>query len=235
MYINHLGNIVVHRDFSYLDKEMCGTAFKKDDKVLKLYFKDTLSEHRLDYEVFELLNELNSDHFIKIYELYTNLKSYLQYRFREYEFYTQGYLAQYYKSDDINILTMEKEYILENMYEIEKVVKEFTKEYIEVKDLSTSNTIFTKDRMIIIDPDCFKREYYGIYSTCNNDRILENYFIGLYYDFFKRLCNGEDYALPGKVCSYMIDWFKNAYKSKSVTDNISLLLKDTKRPIDLFK
>lgn len=72
-----------------------------------------------------------------------------------------GYTAKYYEDKKINIFDKDLDYVLDNMNNIEKLFDELSKNIIRVKDLKYKNTILMDDKIILIDPDAYKKVNYS--------------------------------------------------------------------------
>lgn len=93
-----------------------------------------------------------------------------------------GYLMTYYKSEEIDILTMPVEYTIENLKVLLEDIKTLSRNHIYAKDLGSHNVILNSNRIIVIDIDLYTFKHdiptYNIYVS--NKAIVFNIFKGLY-------------------------------------------------------
>lgn len=139
--------------------------YKIDDYILKKYYVYASDAFKLDIEILEILNQINSENMIKIYDLL-----YEDIDLSE----LSGYTAKYYEDKKINIFDKDLDYVLDNMNNIEKLFDELSKNIIRVKDLKYKNTILMDDKIILIDPDAYKKVNYSESSLrkINKKRLL---------------------------------------------------------------
>ncbi len=233
-YFNRDGKIISTNGFKKFDHGNCAVVYKKDETVLKKYYKDTDAEFRLSPFVFDTLSSYKNEHLFEIYEIYTGVINYLKYLKGTSPFFVEVYTTPFYLEEIIDILSIDKEYLLENFFEIEAMFNELAPLGIEVNDLKRTNSIFQDDRIIIIDVDCFKECHKSVKKIASYNKLcLYDYFREIFvttlesfyqYDF-KFL---DRYLLS--VCHCL-----GAQKDVCVTDNIAKLLKNVKKPIDFVK
>lgn len=240
MYIKENGKIFIPKKMKYLGSGSCGDVYTDGKKILKKYLSDVDGDFKLDIDTYRCLSMLKNSHLMEIQEIFTSLKNHYLYSMNKIMFQIDAYLATYYESDDINILLMDKDYLLENLYEIEKLILELSHEYIVINDIKMENTIFQKEKMIIIDPDCFKKMsffYDNQVIIDENKAVFGLYFIDLIYEFME-LLSKEEKSLKlekGKVFNYLCNWIEYIGFPKMLTDEIFLLLKNDSKPIDLCR
>ena len=130
--------------------------YKIDDYIYKRYFSYTSDKYKLDSDVFTVLKQLKSENMITIDELLyedENLEE------------INGYIAKYYLKKIIDIFDKKSDYVLENMNQIEKLFDELSKNGIRVNDVKYDNTILTENKIILIDPDAYKK------VICNREKL----------------------------------------------------------------
>ena len=84
-----------------------------------------------------------------------NLQELVQLKTHMKKFIVDAYTAKYYDEKEINPLYETVDYLLDNFHELEKLFDLFTSNSIIVDDTKRENTIITKERIILIDPDSF--------------------------------------------------------------------------------
>ena len=183
-----------------------GTAniYKIGDSIYKKYFAYTSDKYKLDNDVFVVLEQFASENMIKILDPLYEDDDLLQ---------ISGYIAKYYTKEKINIFDKEVDYTLENMNHIEKLFDELTENKIKVNDVKYENTILTKDKIILIDPDAYKIvNYEKERLKIANKKELMKLFKSIYLHFVK---NGSD-------CKNIYDLFDIKVNEKTnVTYEIS--------------
>ena len=130
--------------------------YKMDDYIYKRYFSYTSDKYKLDSDVFTVLKQLKSENMMKIYELLYEDENLGE---------ISGYIAKYYLKKIIDIFEKKSDYALENMNQIEKLFDELSENEIRVNDVKYNNTILTENKIILIDPDAYKK------VICNKEKL----------------------------------------------------------------
>lgn len=145
-------------NFEYLTKGNCATVDYDHNIIFKHYFSHTLQDYRLKACVFDILKDINNPHFIELIDIYreeTLLKSIIYTIIKE-NFTVDAYSAKYYENDNINVLKQPIDYFLDNIRELEILFGIFSDNSILTDDLHSKNIIYNSQKMIIVDPDCFR-------------------------------------------------------------------------------
>lgn len=68
-YYNRNGETlnIEKKKMEYLSSGFCGTVSHDNEVILKEYFSDTPKSGRLSAEMFDVLKDINNDHFIKLF------------------------------------------------------------------------------------------------------------------------------------------------------------------------
>ncbi len=154
-FYDHDGNehfIDLSREFN---NGCCGRVYFLDEdnkRVFKKYYVNTLSDYRLKYSVFVILNEMRHPNIICPLEDYydskpDDLKPSIM----------AGYTYDYIIGHAVDLLYRPKDYLLENLRSIEKLFDQLAKEGVQVSDLKPDNVVLNENRIVIIDPDCFQK------------------------------------------------------------------------------
>ena len=145
------------KKMNFLDCGCCAKVLRYDNTVFKEYFFNTASAFRLSSEMFDILKDINNEHFIKLFEIYSDMSllNLFKYKMKALPFKVDAYTAKYYIDDSINVLNESNDYILDNFRELELLFEVFTNIGIITDDLKRSNAIISTDGIVIIDPDCF--------------------------------------------------------------------------------
>lgn len=202
----------------------------EDSYYLKQYFSYSTSPVRMDLELFNILKKLNHPNTNKVLELYyekNKIKSveYLISHIQDIEVDAYRYL--YIEDSYRNIIKEPTEYLLYNLQELEKLAHIFTELGIWMKDLKRENTVYSKDRIILIDLDCCKlskkSSHYDIHR--NNMCCLQNLFI----DLFEK-CKSYSYRYEDEVDElFFLD------EDNFLTSSVSKKLSKCKTPLDYIK
>lgn len=226
------------KKLEYLGHGQCADVYKyKDDDTIFKEYSDSVLAYRLVPEVFDVLKAINDNHLMKVYDIYENrdLK-------REIDsFIVDAYTAKYYKKDGTQILTEPTEYLLENLYELERIFNTLADNRVAVNDLRSANTIVNKEMVTIIDPDCF-------YKVDATEEAIKNANKHQLLHFIRDICLDEYSSIELGHLGYLdvyrmihqsiLDEFyaiiNNISEKESATQKVKQMLENTKRPIDYF-
>ncbi len=219
----------------YLNSGDCAKVSYNHDMVLKEYFEETFQKYRLSSVMFDILKHIDNPHFIKIYDIYSdlNLLELLKYRMKILSFVVDAYTAKFYVDDSINVLMEHKDYILDNFRELDILFEIFTNNGIFAHDIKRKNAILNKNGIIIIDPDAFyqytKEIGKSIVAKENKTKLV---------NLFRSICIDSARNLPD--FGILETWIDTVLADIDVTENtdvtyeISKKLKYAKRPIENF-
>lgn len=216
-------------DFQFFDNGACGEIYYNNDKdiILKKYYSYTTLSDRLDVNVFDVLKQINHPNFIKLYKLFFDFNNYSSPKEQPIDIYT----AKYYQKEDITPAFVNKDYLLDNFNSIERLFEIFSNANIKVYDVKPQNTVFTKELIIIIDPDYYKISKDGIKDIkIWNKKNL--------FALFKQLLL---YGLDCEDWGKMINWIYNNINANEITENTDLAcelskkLQYIKKPIDVIR
>lgn len=240
MYVSKSLKVLTSKKKSYLNSGCCGSVYLVDEfTVLKQYFKSTNDALKLNDDVYSTIKEIDNDHLIKIYEAYTSIKHFLGYKKGKNSFIIDVYLAMRYNEVEKNILYDQKEYLLENLYSIENLMKILSNSAILAGDLSSSNTAFTESSMVLIDPDSF------VHSTntfeeneIENMKTFIEYIAFLFIDILEKdesINHVSRSELKKKIFLESVRLKSRFdFKNKSITDEFSKSLRFSKSPMEYF-
>lgn len=93
------------------------------------------------------IRKLKLNKFYEIYDILYNSKG---------EF--KGYTMKYYKSTDLNMLTMPTDYLLENLYDLLKSFAVLSSNGLKSRDLNRNNVIVNNSGIYVIDIDDYVAE-----------------------------------------------------------------------------
>lgn len=187
LYSKKLGKIYfdVKNNIPYDSGRQSDVYRYNEDKILKIYNDTTLT--RLSYDVFNIIRHIDNPNFIKIYNVYKSRNNVFSAFFGNLydsvlkSYIIDAYISMFYQKEDIDILNEPIDYTLSNFNELFKLFDIFTENQIEARDCVCVNTVFTKDRVIIIDPDRFRKSYWDKEHLKNlNRRELLKLFKNIY-------------------------------------------------------
>lgn len=145
-------------------------------------------------------------------------------------FKIDAYTAKYYEKEDINILHLPTDYLLDNFRELENLFFTFSDNAILTEDLHSKNVIFTSQRIILIDPDCFRLYKDNDLRIRNKFRLVSLYRAILDNMLFLEQCTyGECSNFMGRLFDFEVK------ETTDVTYEISKILKHTKKPIEYIE
>ena len=225
----------------FIGNGMCGEVYLYDEFVLKKYFEDTSMFSRLKAKEFDILKDIDSPNFIKLYEIYQKLT------IRELEIYNDtklgfsvdAYTSRYYKGDNTNTLTKPVEYLLQNIRELDKLFDTFSDNSIIVADMKYGNVIINENHIILVDPDTFN--YVG--DTYNIDTLKElnkEQLINLIKSILTCQVTSVEEISDWKKVRGIEDNIEKEISNISIEDDpdiaykFSKKLRNVKRPIDYF-
>ncbi len=233
-YYNRKYNKIKTDNMKFLDCGECAKVLYNNEMIFKEYYSQTTNEYRIKQEIFDLLKSINNPHLMELYDTYCNfnLLELVSNKIGLIPFYIDAYTAKYYPDASVNILYENKDYILDNFRELEKLFEIFTDNMICTDDIKRDNTILGKENITIIDPDLFYRvkESKDYVSTTNKKKLLK-----LFRSILSNYARKEENC--GKLISYIDTEIVNLdiTSSTDVTCELSKKLKYINKPIELFK
>lgn len=204
----------------------CGTIYKfSDDLCIKRYDRDIYFDYcLLNTSIYDDLKTIKSDNLVDIkMPLYKDNKSIID-----------AYLLTYYKEQYDDFLEIPTEYLLYNLEEILKLIKEISEYKIRLDDLKRENIILTKDNIVLIDPD---RWYYKFKDS---EKEIEKLNINNIMAMFSKITkeslknNYLDFLIENNIYDYVISdkLFPLTSNKDRAMKVLSKRLKGYKRPID---
>ena len=202
--------------------------------ILKKYYYSTELNYRLSEKMFDLLKNINNPHFIELIDIYSdfNFIELLKNKMGILSFFVDAYTAKYYPDNSINVLLEHKDFILDNIKELEVLFRTFSENMICTDDIKRDNTVIGKDGIVIIDPDLFytiesSKEFISILNKKNLLKLFRDIFINSVENKsnYVNIINFIDNELVNFEVTYNTD----------VAYEISKKLKYIKKPIELFR
>ena len=204
----------------------CGTIYKfSDDLCIKRYDRDIYFDYcLLNTSIYDDLKTIKSDNLVDIkMPLYKDNKSIID-----------AYLLTYYKEQYDDFLEIPTEYLLYNLEEILKLIKEISEYKMRLDDLKRENIILTKDNIVLIDPD---RWYYKFKDS---EKEIEKLNINNIMAMFSKITkeslknNYLDFLIENNLYDYVISnkLFPLTSNKDRAMKVLSKRLNGYKRPID---
>ena len=207
----------------------CGTIYKySDDLCIKRYDRGIYFDHcLLNTSIYDNLKTIKSDNLVDI-------KMPL-YKEKNNKNIIDAYLLAYYKEQYDDFLEIPIEYLLYNLEEIFKLIKEISEYRIRLDDLKRENIILTKKNIVLIDPD---RWYYE-FMTKDNDKIESlniNNIMAMFSEITKESLKNNylDFLIENNLYDYVISnkLFPLTSNKDRAMKVLSKRLNGYKRPID---
>lgn len=219
-FYNENGKRVKYELGESIGGEQYGNVYRLPDSAtecIKIYKKGQV----VNNEILKLIRSLDLKNFYKIYELLYSKRGNLR-----------AHLMKYYKSDDIDILTMPMEYTLYNLCNLWESFVKLADNYIYASDVHTGNVILGSDEMTIIDCDIYSRSELQTKEQLRvkNISALRYLFEQLYLEAL------DDYHLD--IATYEIrEKIQSIFElySKSSLDRTCNKLMKCKYPIDYIR
>lgn len=217
---------------SILNKEnghgKCGTVYKyNDDLCIKIYNRGIDFDHcLLNTDIYEDLKKIKSDNLVDI--------KMALYKDKENKSITDAYLLTYYEEKYDDFLEIYTDYLLYNLEEIFKLIKEISIFKIRLDDLKRENIILTKDNIVLIDPD---RWYYNFLSSIESvEKLNINNIMGMFSEITEKSLqdNHLDFLIENNLYDYVISskLFPLTSNKDRAMKVLSKRLNGYKRPID---
>lgn len=232
-YYNRNGKIlrIKRKGMEYLNSGECASVYHNNEIIFKEYFSETPADCRLKPRIFDILKDIDDEHFMKLLEIYSdmNLLELIQYKTNARNFSVDAYTAIYYNDDSVNVLYESTDYILDNFRELERLFDIFTNNSIITDDVKRENVILSHNGIIIIDPDIF-----DISSSRNQDIQTANKKELL--NLFRSICVSDvgdienHHEITIKIIRDLTDIDINS--KTDITSEISKKLKYVKKPIE---
>ena len=125
-----------------LGGKMHGNVYQiSDDTCLKVY----KSIDEIDLETLKLLKDLKLKNYYQIYDFYYDQNNSLK-----------AHTMKYYKNEEIDILTTETIYTLDNLLRLLSSVNILNQNHILISDTHSENVILNKDAITVIDTDLYR-------------------------------------------------------------------------------
>ena len=217
---------------SILNKEnghgKCGTVYKyNDDLCIKIYNRGIDFDHcLLNTDIYEDLKKIKSDNLVDI--------KMALYKDKENKSITDAYLLTYYEEKYDDFLEIYTDYLLYNLEEIFKLIKEISIFKIRLHDLKRENLILTKNNIVLIDPD---RWYYNFLSSIEAvEKLNINNIMGMFSEITEKSLqdNHLDFLIENNLYDYVISskLFPLTSNKDRAMKVLSKRLNGYKRPID---
>ena len=206
----------------------CGTIYKfSDDLCIKRYDRDIYFDYcLLNTSIYDDLKTIKSDNLVDI--------KMALYKDKENKSITDAYLLTYYEEKYDDFLEIYTDYLLYNLEEIFKLIKEISIFKIRLHDLKRENIILTKDNIVLIDPD---RWYYKFKDS---EKEIEKLNINNIMAMFSKITkeslknNYLDFLIENNLYDYVISnkLFPLTSNKDRAMKVLSKRLNGYKRPID---
>lgn len=233
-YFSRKGQLLEIGNMKYLASGECASVRYSNEIIFKEYFSDTIINCRLSEKLFDVLKDINDKHFIKLFEIYSDmsLSELIQYNIGLRAFIVDAYTAKYYGDDSINVLYESIDYLLDNFSELEKLFDIFSDNSIVADDVKRENAILSHNGIIIIDPDKFYKASFSKQDIAfeNKNKLLA-LFMSICISCLEKEENKDQF-----ITKIFLDLVNISIDNKTdITYEISKKLKHVKKPIDYLR
>ena len=207
---------------NYINSGEYGDIYRyNENQCIKIYKnKEFKVNYFLITYLFNYLKEIESENLVAIDELL--------YEDNKNRFQADAYIMEYYKAIYQKILLIPSDYLIENIENLLILSKELSKRYIILDDLKKDNTIFTKEKIVLIDNEHYilnrnisQRE---IFHTNNSN--ISCLFNQLLLKELRKYYNSQTSAI------YTDKLFPVTTRSTTIVNTLTKRLNRYKRPID---
>lgn len=235
-YYNRKYQEIKLNNMEYLSSGGCAQVFYDKEKVFKEYSSKTTLNWRLSEEMFDILKDIDNPNFIELFDIYSdcNRIELFKNRIKNKPFIVDAYTAKYYPGNNlVNVMFEQKDYLLENIENLENLFETFSDYRICTEDVKKRNTIINRNGIVIIDPDLFymfnKNTSKDFRTLINKQRLLEL--------LRSIMINSEPDEVDYQTFNNGIDMEILDFKVTEetiISNEVAKKLKYVKRPIDLF-
>ena len=118
-----------------------GTVYQIDnDKCLKIY----RSSAWVNVDTLKIIKDMKFNNYYKIYDMLYDKDSNFK-----------GMIMKYYPQEEVNVLMMEKDYLLDNVNGLGRDILSLIEKGIFIVDLNIDNTIINRNGITVVDTDLY--------------------------------------------------------------------------------
>lgn len=118
-----------------------GTVYQMDnDKCLKIY----RSSAWVNVDTLKIIKDMKFNNYYKIYDMLYDKDSNFK-----------GMIMKYYRQEEVNVLMMEKDYLLDNVNGLGRDILSLIEKGIFIVDLNIDNTIINRNGITVVDADLY--------------------------------------------------------------------------------
>lgn len=118
-----------------------GTVYQIDnDKCLKIY----RSSAWVNVDTLKIIKDMKFNNYYKIYDMLYDKDSNFK-----------GMIMKYYPQEEVNVLMMEKDYLLDNVNGLGRDILSLIEKGIFIVDLNIDNTIINRSGITVVDADLY--------------------------------------------------------------------------------
>ena len=130
---------------NFINNGEYGNVYRyNENQCIKIYNdKEFKIKFFLTTYLYNYLKEISSANLVSIDELL--------FKDNKYMFQADAYIMEYYEAIYQNILLVPSDYLIENLEKLLILSKGLSKKHIIIDDLKKDNTIFTEDKIVLID------------------------------------------------------------------------------------
>ena len=118
-----------------------GTVYQmNNDKCLKIY----RSSAWVNVDTLKIIKDMKFNNYYKIYDMLYDKDSNFK-----------GMIMKYYRQEEVNVLMMEKDYLLDNVNGLGRDILSLIEKGIFIVDLNIDNTIINRNGITVVDADLY--------------------------------------------------------------------------------
>ena len=118
-----------------------GTVYQmNNDKCLKIY----RSSAWVNVDTLKIIKDMKFNNYYKIYDMLYDKDSNFK-----------GMIMKYYRQEEVNVLMMEKDYLLDNVNGLGRDILSLIEKGIFIVDLNIDNTIINRNGITVVDTDLY--------------------------------------------------------------------------------
>lgn len=206
--------------------------------IFKKY--NELANKCIDYHLFEALKQIENPHFVKLveryYSIFNNPENIVE---NPSAYKIAGYEKEYIREKKINVLKKEKNYLLQNIFELQELFDIFSQKGIHVLFKYPGDIKINSNGIMINNPDNFslvneKKSKYSLeqLSQHNKYELIRLLHI-VFSDGYSQLSSKLDFTLYKNTVEELFS--DDLVNAQDIASEVNKRLSNSKRPLDYMK
>lgn len=214
--------------------------YLQDNKktIFKKY--NELANKWMNYQLFETLKQIENPHFVELieryYSVYTNPENIVDF---PSDSKIAGYTKKYIREKKINILKEKKNYLIQNIFELQELFNIFSQDGIRVSFKYPGDIKINSNGIVLNNPDNFslvdvEKSNYPLeeLSLHNQFQLIELLRIA-FSDGFSQLFLKLDFTLYKNTVEDLFSY--DLVRSQDIASEVNKKLRFSKRPLDYMR